>query len=112
MPAVATPTHWPAMQELEEPRHIWIEHRDGSITRGLITGLSPDSAIVRLTGSADVTAGEEVMVRIAVPRSARTLGGTARVMSVRDGEAHECELRWTHTGPERDQLSSIGGRRA
>jgi hypothetical protein len=106
---VSTPTQArrAAVPELEEPRHIWIEHPDGSIARGMITALSADSGVVRLIGSASLAPGDEVTVRIAMPRSAKTLGGTARVQAVRTvDDAAVCDLRWTHSGPDRERLAA------
>jgi hypothetical protein len=94
--------------EHEEHRRVWIEPQDGSIVRGVITILSIEGAIVRLTGSTSMAPGDEVAVRIALPRTARTLGAKARVLSVQAAdEGTDCELAWTHSGPERDQLAVL-----
>jgi hypothetical protein len=94
--------------EPEEPIRVWIEGRDGSITRGLVGILSEEGAFIRLTDPALVAVGEDVAVRIAVSRSSPTLGAAARVLSVQSsGAAPECELEWTHSGPERGQLAAL-----
>jgi hypothetical protein len=94
--------------EPEEPVRVWIENRDGSIARGLVEVLSENGALVRLVGEAWVTSGDQVTVRIAVNRTSPTLGGAARVRWVRsEGDTPECELEWTHSGPERDQLAYL-----
>ena len=94
--------------EPEEPIRVWIERGDGSITRGLVGVLSEDGASIQLTGPASVAAGDDVAVRIAVSRNSPTLGAVARVLSVRSsGAAPECELEWTHSGPERGQLAAL-----
>ncbi len=94
--------------EAEEPIRVWIESRDGSITRGLVGVLSEDGACIRLTGPVSVAAGDDVAVRIAVSRSSPTLGAGARVLSIRSsGAAPECELEWTPSGGEREQIASL-----
>jgi hypothetical protein len=94
--------------EPEEPIRVWIERGDGSITRGLVGVLSEDGASIQLTGPASVAAGDDVAVRIAVSRSSPTLGAVARVLSIRSsGAAPDCELEWTHSGPEREQLAAL-----
>jgi hypothetical protein len=94
--------------EPEEPVRVWIENGDGSIARGLVEVLSESGALVRLVGVALVASGDEVAVRIAVSRTSPTLGGAARVRWVRpDGDTPECELEWTHSGPEREQLAYL-----
>jgi hypothetical protein len=94
--------------EPEEPIRVWIERSDGSITRGLVGVLSEDGACVRLTGPASVAVGDDVAVRIAVSMSSPTLGAGAHVLFIRSsGTAPECELAWTHSGTEREQLASL-----
>jgi hypothetical protein len=108
MHAVETGLGGYAGPEPEEPIRVWIEGRDGSITRGLVGVLSEEWASIRLTGPASVAVGDDVAVRIAVSRSSPTLGAVARVLSVRSsGAAPECELKWTHSGPERRQLAAL-----
>jgi hypothetical protein len=104
MPVLATTDYSQAVPEREEPR-IWIEHGDGSIARGKITVMGADTAIVWVAGASSIKPGDAVAVRVALRRDARTLGGSARVVTVRGvADGAECELRWTHSGPERDEL--------
>ena len=93
----------------EEPVRIWIENVEGGIARGIVEVLSDHSAVVRLIGAEVITSGKDVTVRIAVSRNAPTLGGAAHVRWVKPAgdDTSECELEWTHTGPERDQLASV-----
>jgi hypothetical protein len=92
----------------EEPVRVWIENGDGAIARGLLQELSVRGAFVRLIGTTLVTSGNNVTVRIAFSSSAPTLGASARVRLVRPvGDAAECELEWTHSGPEREQLAML-----
>lgn len=94
--------------EGEELIRIWIDNGEGSIARGLVEVLSESGAVVRLVGAAPIASGDHVVVRIAVNRTSRTLGGAARVCQVRsDGDAWECELEWSHSGLEREQLASL-----
>jgi hypothetical protein len=94
--------------ECEEPVRIWIENGEGSIARGVVEVLSENSAVVRLIGAALVTSGNDVAVRIAFSQSSPTLGGAARIRWVHPaGENSECELEWTHSGPERDKLACL-----
>lgn len=70
--------------------------------------LSQDGAFVKLAGPASFASGDDVAVRIAFSRNSPTLGAAARVVSVRPaGEPSECELEWTHSGSERQQLASL-----
>jgi len=92
--------------DAQEPVRVWIENGEGLISRGLVEVLSESGAVVRLIGAASVSSGDEATVRIAVNRTAPVMGGTARVRWVRPaGETSECELEWTHSGPEREQLA-------
>ena len=80
---------------------VWVED-------GLVDVISEDRALVRLTGAASVNAEDRVAVRISFDPNSPTLGVAARVLSIRpeDG-AWECELEWTHAGPERARLGSL-----
>jgi hypothetical protein len=94
--------------DLTESVRVWIEDGRGAIARGLVEVISEDRAFVRLTESAALGAGDAVAVRLSFDRSSPTLAATARVLWLRpDGEAWECELEWTHVGPERDRLASL-----
>ena len=93
--------------EAAEPVTVWIEAGDGSIARGVCEILSEDGALVTLA-AAEFSAGESVSVRIAANRATPTLGATARILAVRPADgALECELEWTHSGPEREQLAYL-----
>ena len=93
----------------EEPVRIWVENVEGAIARGIVEVLSDHSAVVRLIGADLITSGNDVTVRIAVSRNSPTLGGAAHVRWVKPAgdDTSECELEWTHTGPERDQLACV-----
>ena len=94
--------------EHEEPVRVWIDNGEGSIARGLVEVLSESGAVIRLVGAAPIGSGDEVAVRIAVNRTSPTLGGAARVRWVHsDGDTSECELEWTHSGFEREQLACL-----
>src|SRR5262249_28587697 len=91
-----------------EPSWVWIESDDGSITRGVIEVISADGACVRVTGPTTLVPGNEVDVRMALRRGAPTVGARARLLWVRSAAADlECELEWTHSGPEREQLARL-----
>lgn len=92
--------------EGQEPVRVWIENGEGSISRGLVEVLSENGAVVRLVGAGSVASGDETTVRIALDRASPAMSGTARVRWVRpEGESSKCELEWTHSGPEREQLA-------
>ena len=94
--------------EAEEPIRVWIESGDGSIARGVADVVSEDGALVRLDGPLPAAPGDEVAVRIAFSRSSSTMAASARVLWIRSaGEEPECELAWTHSGPERERLASF-----
>jgi hypothetical protein len=93
--------------ESREPIRAWIEGRDGSIVRGLVELLSEDGALVRLTASDSVGAGDEVEVRLSSSRTAQSLAVGARVLSMRSqDDTSECEIEWTR-GAERAGLASL-----
>jgi hypothetical protein len=94
--------------DMDEPVRVWIESGDGTIARGVADVLSEDGAVVRLAGPASAPPGDEVAVRIAFGRTSPTLAASARILRIRSaGEEPECELEWTHSGPERERLVSI-----
>jgi hypothetical protein len=108
MQAVETDTNSFADAEREEPIRVWIENGEGSIARGLVEVLSDNGALVRLTGAPLVASGNDVAVRIAFSRNSPTLGAAARVRWIRPAaDTSECELEWTHSGPEREQLAYL-----
>jgi len=91
-----------------EPLTIWIETADGAIARGRCEVVSEEGAVVRLSSAGPLAAADSVAVRIAVSASDPILPATARVLWVRsEGDALECEVAWTHAGPERDQLTYL-----
>jgi hypothetical protein len=70
--------------------------------------LSRDRASVKLTETASLAPGDDVAVRLSFDRNTDTVAGAGRVLTIRaNGEAPVCELEWTHTGPEREQLESL-----
>jgi hypothetical protein len=94
--------------EVEEPVRVWIETGDGSIARGVADVLSEDGAVVCLDGPASAVPGDEVAVRIAFSRTSPTVAAAARVLWIRSAsEEPQCELEWTHSGPERERLASF-----
>jgi hypothetical protein len=108
MHALATDTQGHVGHEPEEPTRVWIDLKDGSIARGLIVALSKDGAVVRLVDPSPVAAGEVVAVRLSFSRNTPTLDARARVRRVRASEENtDCELEWTHSGPERDALARL-----
>jgi hypothetical protein len=95
-----------ATVESGEPVRIWIEDGAGSIVRGVVEVVSENCALVRLMGEVVMTSGHDVAVRLAFDRNSPTLAGAARILWVRTtGDEAECELEWTHSGPERAELA-------
>jgi hypothetical protein len=108
MQALPTDTKSLVGNELKEPLRVWIEHDDGSIARGSIEVLSKDGALVRLTDASFGAPGEELAVRIAFSRKSPTLAARARVLWFRaSGDVTECELAWTHSDAQREQLAKV-----
>ena len=108
MQAVQTEASRPAGPDPAESARVWIEDGRGSIARGLVEVISEDRAFIRLSEGAELGSGDDVAVRLSFDRSSPTLAATARVLSVRpEGETWECEIEWTHTGPERARLASL-----
>ena len=92
----------------DQPALVWLESEDSAISRGWIEVFSADGALVLLTGAVPLGSGTEVAVRMAFSSAARTLAARARVRWVRTtADGTECELVWTHTGPERVQLAAL-----
>ena len=91
------------------PVLTWIESGGGAIARGTADHLSRDGARIRLTEAAATLApGDEVAVRLSFDRDTDTVGAAGRVLAVRaNGAAPVCELEWTHSGPEREQLEFL-----
>ena len=47
-------------------------------------------------------------LRLSFDRDEPTVAATARVVFTQDAEGDvECELEWTHSGPEREQLEAL-----
>lgn len=108
MQASQAETPHPAGADSAESVRVWIEDGCGSIARGLVEVISEDRAFVRLTEAASVGSGDEVAVRLSFDRSSPTLGAAARVLWIRsEDETWECELEWTHSGPERARLGAL-----
>jgi hypothetical protein len=90
------------------PVMMWLEKGEGGIARGTAVALSRERASVRLTETASLAPGDDVAVRLSFDRNTDTVAGAGRVLTMRaNGEAPVCELEWTHTGPEREQLESL-----
>ena len=86
----------------------WIENGRGPIARGVVERLSPQGAHVRLVGDASLEPGDDVDLRLSFDRDEPTLAATARVAFTQEAEGDvECELEWTHSGPEREQLEAL-----
>jgi len=91
----------------DETIRIWIEDGEGAIARGQVEALLKKGALVRLIGAVAFS-GSDVVVRVAFSQSLPTLGGAAHVRWIRQADAaSECELEWTHSGPEREQLARL-----
>jgi len=90
------------------PVLTWLENGSGSIARGTALELSNERARVRLTDAATLVPGDEVAVRLSFDRDTDTVAAAGRVLAIRrNGGEPVCELEWTHTGSERDQLESL-----
>ena len=86
---------------------VWLESGRGPIARGAALLLTPQGARVRLMGDASVEPGDHVELRLGFEPGAPTLAATARVLLTREAnDTIECELEWTHSGPEREQLEA------
>ena len=112
MQVVPETSHYPGMDP-SGPVLMWLEDGRGAIARGTAVDLSNERARIRLTDAATLAPGEEVAVRLSFDRHTDTVAAAGRVLTIRaNGEAPVCELEWTHTGPEREQLESLIAARA
>ena len=84
---------------------VWIEDAASRISRGQADTVTKDGFHVRLAEPPAFGQGDEVAVRIAFERGAKTLATTARVDLV-DGSAGavECNLVWSAPASERREL--------
>jgi len=102
----------PGMEQ-SGPVLMWLESGSGAIARGMAVDLSIERARIRLTEAATLAPGDEVAVRLSFDRDRDTVAAAGRVLAIRaNGEEPVCELEWTHTGPEREQLGALIAARA
>ena len=107
---VTSPT--PGMDQ-SGPVLMWLENGRGAIARGIGVELSSERARIRLTEAATLAPGDEVAVRLSFDRQTDTVAAAGRVLAIRaNGGDPVCELEWTHTGPEREQLGALIAARA
>jgi hypothetical protein len=86
----------------------WLEDGRGPIARGAIELVSSEGAHIRLIGTTSIEPGDELEVRLSFDRGSPTLGATARVLWVQEtDDVTECELEWTHSGPQREMLEAM-----
>ena len=91
----------------EGPR-VWLESETGPIARGVVQLVSAEGAHIRLIGTTSIEPDDVLDVRLSFDRDSPTLGATARVLWVQESDdVTECELEWTHSGPQREQLESM-----
>jgi hypothetical protein len=91
----------------------WLENASGPIARGAVTLLSAEGAHIRLIGHASIEPGDEVDVRLSLDRDSPILAATARILwTQEEDDAIECELEWTHSGPQREELETLIAARA
>jgi hypothetical protein len=70
--------------------------------------LSTEGAHIRVMGDASIEPGDDVDLRLSFDRDAPTVAATARVLWTREeNDVVECELEWTHSGPQREQLEAL-----
>jgi len=86
----------------------WLEDGRGSIARGAVTLLSPEGAHIRLVDVGSVEPGDEVDMRLSLDRQTPSLTARGRVLWTQDADGTiECEVEWTHSGPDRAQLEQL-----
>jgi hypothetical protein len=82
---------------------VWIEDAGSHISRGQADSLTREGFHANLTEEPAFHQGDEVAVRLAFERGARTFATTARVAWT----AHtECRLMWNATAAERKLLEA------
>jgi hypothetical protein len=87
---------------------MWLENGSGAIARGMAVELSNERARIRLTEAATLAPGDEVAVRLSFDRARDTVAAAGRVLAIRTNVGDPvCELEWTHSGPEREQLGAL-----
>jgi hypothetical protein len=87
---------------------VWLENGRGPIARGVVELLSSEGAHIRLIGTSAIEPSDELEVRLSLDRDSPSLGATARVLWVQESnDVTECELEWTHSGPERERLEAL-----
>ena len=103
----------PSPNAVPEGPMVWLESERGPITRGVVELLSSEGAHVRLIGTTSIEPDDELEVRLSFDRDSPILGATARVLWIQESDdVTECELEWTHSGPQREQLESMIAARA
>ena len=70
------------------------------VAEGKLSAEDADPLLAALTGPASQS-------RPAAPSGAATPAAPRASTWTADDDTSECELEWTHTGPERDQLASV-----
>jgi hypothetical protein len=91
----------------------WLENGRGPVARGEVELVSAQGAHIRLIGDASIEPGDEVDVRLSLDRDSPILPATARVLWTQEEDGViECELEWTHSGPQREQLETMIAARA
>jgi hypothetical protein len=92
---------------------VWLENARGPIARGMVALLSAEGAHIRLIGHASIEPGDEIDVRLSLDRESPILAATGRILwTQEEDDAIECELEWTHSGPQREQLETLIAARA
>jgi len=87
---------------------VWLENERGSIARGSVELVSSEGAHIRLLGTTSIEPDDELEVRLSFDRESPTLGATAKVLWIQEADdVTECELEWTHSGPQREQLETM-----
>jgi hypothetical protein len=98
----------PSETVVPEGPMVWLESGRGSIARGVVELVSSEGAHIRLIGTTAIEPDDELEVRISFDRESPTVGATARVLWIQESDdVTECELEWTHTGPDRERLESM-----
>jgi hypothetical protein len=86
---------------------VWIEDAASHILRGQADSLTREGFHANLTEEPGFHQGDEVAVRLAFERGARTFATTARVAWIRPASANtECRLMWSATAAERRLLEA------
>ena len=86
---------------------VWIEDAASHISRGQADSVTREGFHANLADQPAFHQGDEVAVRLAFDRGARTFATTARVAWIRSGVAHtECRLMWNTSAAERKLLEA------